>query len=1169
MQPAVKKLSISLLGPFQVALDGIPLQGFRTAKVRALLAYLSVESHRPWPRSILGDLLWPDLPEVDAQSNLRNAISNLRKVIGDRRNDPPFLLVFQEALQFNLQAVAWLDVQIFIDLVASARRAGGEACTPQDLAALESALGLYRGDFMEGFSIASAPFEEWVLLKSGHIQHQLREALRLLVTGYQARAALDQSLQYARRWLELEPWDEAAHRHVMQIYAQKGQRSAALNQFEICRQRLETDLGVEPEPETIWLYDQIRTGQAAPAAQPPGAFVLSSEQMPDFLKDAQPSQSETPVFVARQKELERLDGELEKTVHGQGRIFFITGDPGSGKTALLGEFARRSMLRIPGLVVAWGQCNAYTGEASPYFPFLEIMQTLSGDVEARLAAGAISAEHARRLWGLLPEVIHTVLEQGPDLLNSFLSGNDLLAAAQMHRGVRRELLARLQTLVERTAQESPRPRLRQATMFSQFVKVLSSLSQRRPLVLILDDLQWIDADSVNLLFHLARRVSGSRILLLGAYRSEDVALGRQGQRHPLEGLVHELQTSLGDIRLDLMQDDGLAFVQGLLDSEPNRLGPDFRRLLHRHTSGHPLFTIELLRGMQLRGDLVRNRRNEWVQGANLNWDELPVRVEAVIAERIGHLPQDARDMLSIASVEGEQFTAEVLARIQGKEPQQVIGVLSRDLSKIYRLVAAQSRKQIRSQALSLYRFRHFLYQKYLYQQLDPVEKARLHEKVGASLEEFYQPDLVKSPEVAHQLARHFDLAGLPGKAVRYYTEAGKNAIQLVANREAVAHFERALDLLQALPESEQCDRQALSLYLSLGPPLTATLGWAAPQLEQNYRRVEELCEKMADNALLVPALWLSAVYRLGRSEHEIVNRLVERLTVLAEKTGNPGLLCLADLNVVPLHQGRLIQARQILTRVSQWRDLDLQSSLAIQYGMSPAVVGLAYLGNCLWLMGFEDQAAQCSQEAIEFAEALNVPLTRCYALARSCWQLAFGGEIEAVRPLTRELHQVARQHEFRNFELAAVFFHHWANALTGHATTRRIHQMHQAMEAYQSLGTVLNSSTFLILFAQACAEAGQIERGLAALDEAIAFGEKTGERWFEAEAWRLKGELLAQLAVDAPQPAAVYNQAEDCLEAAGRIASQQSAGMIERRSAASLERLRKAKAAYTSIDHSV
>jgi DNA-binding SARP family transcriptional activator len=259
MQPAVKKLSISLLGPFQVALDGIPLQGFRTAKVRALLAYLSVESHRPWPRSILGDLLWPDLPEVDAQSNLRNAISNLRKVIGDRRNDPPFLLVFQEALQFNLQAVAWLDVQIFIDLVASARRAGGEACTPQDLAALESALGLYRGDFMEGFSIASAPFEEWVLLKSGHIQHQLREALRLLVTGYQARAALDQSLQYARRWLELEPWDEAAHRHVMQIYAQKGQRSAALNQFEICRQRLETDLGVEPEPETIWLYERRPT----------------------------------------------------------------------------------------------------------------------------------------------------------------------------------------------------------------------------------------------------------------------------------------------------------------------------------------------------------------------------------------------------------------------------------------------------------------------------------------------------------------------------------------------------------------------------------------------------------------------------------------------------------------------------------------------------------------------------------------------------------------------------------------------------------------------------------------------------------------------------------------------------------------------------------------------
>ena len=130
MQPSMPKLSISLLGPFQAALSGVPLQGFRTAKVRALLAYLSVESHRPWPRSILADLLWPDWPEVDAQSNLRNAISNLRKVISDRRNDPPFLLVSQEALQFNPQAAAWLDVQTFTDLISSASRAGGETCQP-------------------------------------------------------------------------------------------------------------------------------------------------------------------------------------------------------------------------------------------------------------------------------------------------------------------------------------------------------------------------------------------------------------------------------------------------------------------------------------------------------------------------------------------------------------------------------------------------------------------------------------------------------------------------------------------------------------------------------------------------------------------------------------------------------------------------------------------------------------------------------------------------------------------------------------------------------------------------------------------------------------------------------------------------------------------------------
>lgn len=564
----------------------------------------------------------------------------------------------------------------------------------------------------------------------------------------------------------------------------------------------------------------------------------------------------------------------------------------------------------------------------------------------------------------------------------------------------------------------------------QFTRVLSHLSQHNPLVLILDDLQWIDGDSVNLLFHLGRRLSGSRILLLSAYRPEDVALGRQGRRHPLEGIIHELQISQGNIHLDLMQNKGVDFVEALLDSEPNQLHAGFRRLLHRHTAGHPLFTIELLRGMQLRGDIYRNKQGQWVEGERLNWDALPARVEAVIADRIAHLPEDYQELLKAASVEGEQFTAEILANIRAEEEQEVVQILSQDLGKRHRLLVAQSRKRIRGHNLSQYRFRHFLFQKYLYQNLDEVEKADLHGKMALALEAFYLQDLAANPEITHQLVRHFELAGMVDKAIQYYSESGKYAIQLVANREAITHFKHALQLVSTLPESEQRDWQTLALHLSLGPPLTATYGWAAPELALNYQHTEEFCNKMADDARLVPALWLLAVYRLGRSEHATVDRFVARLSSLAQKIGDPGLTCLADLQVSPLYQGKLVKAREILTRASLPRDIDQQRSLAYRYGMSPSVVALAYLGNCLWLLGFPEQATQRSQEACELAAEIKVPLTTCYALSRMCWQRAFAGDIEATRLQTRKLLQITRQYEFRNFELAALFLQHWVHTQT-------------------------------------------------------------------------------------------------------------------------------------------
>jgi DNA-binding SARP family transcriptional activator/tetratricopeptide (TPR) repeat protein len=900
-------LSISLLGPFVAELDGRLLDGFRTAKVRALLAYLTVESRRPWTRIAMGDLLWPDLDQREAQGILRNAMSNLRQVIGDRERKEPCLLISGDTLQFNREAGAWLDTDCFLRLVSGAGPPVGEMDQLSQAERLERALALYRGDFLEGLVVASAPFEQWQIAKVELYRQTLLDTLRLLVSLNEGAGDLEHALQHASRWAELEPWDEPAVRHLMLLLLHQGRRNAALAQFEAWRRRLREELEVEPEPATERLYQQIRSGQVGPALGLAAALPFTgAEPLPDFLSEAATTQGRRPHFVARKKELRRLETALQEAVQGRGRLLLITGDPGSGKTALMAEFARQAMDRLPGLVVAWGGCNAYTGEADPFSPFVEITKTLSGDVRAPVSGGVMTFEQARRLWQIAPRVINALLDDGPDLINSFLAGYDMLAVARAHAGVGSEALARLQERVEGPRGPGPggpgsrasgprrpgpgRPggrgpgtgrRPQEPALVGQVTRVLIRLSRRCPLLLILDDLQWIDGDSANLLFHLGRSLAGGRILLLGAYRPEEVALGRKGERHPLEGLVHELESSLGPLHIDLMQDDGLDFVQALLDSEPNGLSAEFRRMLHRHTQGQPLFTVELLRGMQLRGDLHRDRQGRWVEGPALDWERLPVRVEAVIAERIDHLTREDGELLRAACVEGESFTAEIVARLVARGEQEVIQRLSQEIGRRHRLVVAHSREKLGEQTLSQYRFRHFLYQKYLYQHLDPVERAQLHQEVAYALESIYARDLDKYPEMAHRLARHFELAGMVEKAFGYYSESGHYAIRLAANREAITHLERALHLLEGLAESPERDRQALELHLSLGGPLTATRGWGAPELEHHTRQAEELCHKMGDDGRLVASLWMLATYRLGRSEHARVDRLVRRLSSLA------------------------------------------------------------------------------------------------------------------------------------------------------------------------------------------------------------------------------------------------------------------------------------------------
>ena len=227
-----------------------------------------------------------------------------------------------------------------------------------------------------------------------------------------------------------------------------------------------------------------------------------------------------------------------------------------------------------------------------------------------------------------------------------------------------------------------------------------------------------------------------------------------------------------------------------MDSEPNHLDRAFRDELLAHTGGHPLFTVELLRSLQERGSLVRDAQAAWVQSGVVDWESLPARIDGVIGERIARLPADLHETLTIASVMGEIFSAQVVGRVQKVDERQLVRNLSRELDKRYLLVVEQPELKVGTQFLSQYRFEHVLIQQFLYDELSAGERRILHGEIAATLESIYGD---QGDQVALQLARHFEAAGNDGKAAVYLACAGDAAFRLYAQDEAVAAYTRALE----------------------------------------------------------------------------------------------------------------------------------------------------------------------------------------------------------------------------------------------------------------------------------------------------------------------------------------------------------------------------------------
>jgi predicted ATPase/DNA-binding winged helix-turn-helix (wHTH) protein len=806
-------------------------------------------------------------------------------------------------------------------------------------------------------------------------------------------------------------------------------------------------------------------------------------------------------LVGRQHEVERLEGWFQRAAGGQRQLGFISGEAGVGKTTvvdlLLGRLAATSGVRV-----GRGQCVEHYGEGEPYLPWLEAL--------GRLARGAGGAE-----------VLAAVRRYAPMWL------------VQLPGTVGELELERLQRQVHGVTP---------ARMVRELAEVLDVLAAEAPLVVVLEDLHWSDRSSVECLTSLAQRQDPARLLVLGTYRQAEVVI----RRHPLRGVVQELcgRRQAAELLLEVLPaEDVAAYVAGRMGG---RVATALTAFIYERTDGNALFMVNMLEHLVQQGTVVR-RAGEWTLLEGAEKTSVPEGLRQLLLRRIESLKPEARRVLEVASVVGEVFTAAAVAA-GGQGSVGHIEEVCEGLAAPHHFLADIGLTTWPDGTITgIYRFRHALYQWVLYEGLGTARRGQLHRRIGARLEVGYD---ARGGEIAAQLAVHFERGGEVERAVCAWQQAGEQAARRNARHEATAAFRRGLALLATQRDGPERTQQELTLQLRLGETLMAANGMGDPEAGEAYSRAHVLCQQLGGTSRHFESLSGLIIFHATQGRLHLAQEFAEKLTGMALCQHDPvlrreGHIAIAVIN---LYRGEFISARAHLEQSLEILTAPPEPTSIVAGGLRPRIASRIWLVRALWVMGYADQAQQCSQEAMaEARQTMHAP-SSAYAeyfaaLLSQHRRDAAGTQAHADALMAF----AAAQGLMHRIEQGRIL-RGWALAMQGDAASG-VQHITQGLAGQQNTGIKTGTPYYLSLLAEAYGQAGQLQAGLQALAEALTQVAETDERWWEAELYRLHGDLLLHL------PSPDVSRAEASFHQALEVARRQQAKALELRAAMSLSRL--------------
>jgi class 3 adenylate cyclase/predicted ATPase len=675
------------------------------------------------------------------------------------------------------------------------------------------------------------------------------------------------------------------------------------------------------------------------------------------------------------------------------------------------------------------------------------------------------------------------------------------------------------------------PQKQKEQTLETLVKWLGEEADKQPVYCAWEDLHWADPSSLDTLSLLLDQVPTARMLVVLTFRPEFTS--PWGTRSHLNHLTLTRLTPEQAAEMVCRVPGG------------QTLSPEVVRHVIAKTDGVPLFLEELTKAVVEAGVTIGQAPLHAIPATLL--DSLTARLD-----RLG----PAKEILQWGATLGREFSYEVLQAVSGLDEER----LQQGLKHV---VAAELVYQSGLPPQARYLFKHALVQDAAYQSLLKSTRQQMHQRIAEVLEERFTETKATQPEL---LAHHYTEAGLIVQAIPLWQQAGQSAAQRSANVEAIAHLTKGLELVSTLPDTPERSQHELAAQATLGPVLIQTRGWSAPETGAAYLRAVALCQQLGETAQHFPVLYGTWAFQLVGADYQTARKLGEQLLHLAEKEHDPALLVEAHftLGLTLLYMGEVVAARKHCEQGVAHYDAQRHRALAIEYGHDPAMSSLIFEAKALWLLGYPEQSLRQSQASVTLAQGLAHPFSLVYAL----------GLATVVREFRRERDQTHEQAETTIALATEQGFPFWVAFCTvyrgrvlgehGHAADG-IAQMRWGIAAMRETGSGFYQSCFLALLAEAYQKNGQVEEGLATAAEALAFVDRTEERFYEAELYRIKGELtLAQSSAQRPASGGTdprlltpdpQGEAEACFLKAIEIAQRQQAKSLELRAVMSLSRL--------------